>query len=66
MTAHEVALAVWSVIALSLAVVSAISHLTRIGVLKLAQVMRIALSNRYLRASLIVGWMWLGWHLFAR
>ncbi|MHB8318481.1 MAG: DUF6186 family protein [Acidimicrobiales bacterium] len=66
MTSYQVTLAVWATVA-SLAIATVvISHLARDSVLKVSELMRIVLTNRYLRTFVILGWMWLGWHLFAR
>jgi hypothetical protein len=61
--------AVWAVLALATLALTAASHLAARGrsvlVRPVAVLARLA-SDPWLRVPLVLGWAWLGWHLFAR
>jgi hypothetical protein len=65
-TTREVSLAVWAALALLLVVLCVFSAL-RPASLPTARVAIGAIESRWPgRVVLVLGWMWLGWHLFAR
>jgi hypothetical protein len=69
-TWHTASVVVWSALAagaVGLGVLAAIGaapaghRIARPGA-----VVRDLLGNRWVRAAVVLGWMWLGWHFFAR
>lgn len=70
MTGRATAYLVWALLALSLAGLSVLAfsgaRLAGRLVARPGALLRTVLANRYVRALVLVGWMWLGWHLFAR
>ena len=65
MTSHTAIVAAWWVV---VALFAAIEVAARVGhrLLRTSEVAARLESNRYRRAALLLGWMWLGWHFFAR
>lgn len=60
------ALAVWSFLALALVAAEALAHLGRRRVRGFASLATPLLARTPSRLALLLGWMWLGWHFFAR
>jgi hypothetical protein len=60
------ALVVWGVLAGLLVAVEALSHLGGRRVGGLAALAAPLLARTPTRLLLVLGWMWLGWHFFAR
>jgi hypothetical protein len=60
------ALAVWSVLALAVVLAEVLAHLGRHRVRSFASLAALLLARTPTRLVLLVGWMWLGWHSFAR
>jgi len=57
---------VWALLAASVLVVSALALAGRAGVARPGPLLRHGLEHPAVRIALVVGWMWLGWHFFAR
>ncbi len=70
MNGQAVAYLIWALLALSLVGLSVVAFSgTRLAgrlVARPGALQRTVLANRYVRVLALVGWMWLGWHLFAR
>ena len=64
-TAHVVD-AVWAALALAALVVVVLSASGWAGVARPRALLRAATAPPVARVALVLGWMWLGWHLFAR
>ena len=63
---RDVSLLIWVVLAIALVgcqLVATLSHGSRLGVVGLV---RIVSASFVVRVLLALGWMWLGWHAFAR
>jgi hypothetical protein len=61
--------AVWVVLAVAMLALSAASQVASRGrsvVARPATVLARLASDPWLRVPLVVGWAWVGWHLFAR
>lgn len=60
--------AVWALLAAAALVLAALSVAGRGGVARrpLAPLVAYLSGHRVARVAAVVGWMWLGWHLFAR
>jgi len=63
---HAVTLAVWAALGALLLVGEALSHAPRHRVRGLWSLAAPLLARTPTRVALLFGWMWLGWHLFAR
>jgi hypothetical protein len=59
-------LAAWALLALAALALELWARLGRARLASLAQALRLARSRRPGQLALLVGWAWLGWHLFAR
>jgi hypothetical protein len=58
--------ALWAALAALAAVAVALSHLSRLRLDRLSVVVRRIEANRAGYVAVLLGWMWLGWHFFAR
>jgi hypothetical protein len=58
--------AVWAALAAVVVAAVAASHLSRLRLERLSVVMRRIEANRAGYVAVLLGWMWLGWHFFAR
>jgi uncharacterized protein DUF6186 len=70
MTSHTASVVVWAVLAATVVGLGVVSF-TATGiaghrVARPGAVVRSLLANRWLRVAVLLGWMWVGWHLFAR
>ena len=65
-TVEEVSWTVWSLIGAGVIAVVVASLVPGSAVPTLESVVSRWRAHRLGRVTLIVGWMWLGWHLFAR
>jgi hypothetical protein len=63
-TARDITFAVYGAIALALVVVEATS--VRRSSLTLGQLTSHLMRRRVVRILVLLGWAWLGWHLFVR
>jgi len=63
---HSDALAFWSALVLVAVAAEALAHLGRHRVRSFASLTAPLLARTPSRLALLVGWMWLGWHFFAR
>ncbi len=59
-------LAIWSLIGLGVLGLVVASLLPGTRIPTLAATVRPFTDRRFCRIALIAGWMWLGWHVFAR
>jgi len=62
---RAVVLATWAMLAAGLVACEVLSLLGR-GVASVGTVVGAASANPVRRVLLFVGWMWVGWHFFAR
>jgi Family of unknown function (DUF6186) len=65
-TSRDLTLNVWTGLALCLLVLGLVSAVRPTAVPTLRAVVGSIVSNLAGRILLVIGWMWLGWHLFAR
>lgn len=65
MTSHTVSLVVWGLIGASCLVLWGLSH-SRLPLARLGTLVDDLMARPALRVIVVVGWMWLGWHTFAR
>jgi hypothetical protein len=63
---RTVALAIWAVLAGLLVACEFLSLLTRRRLAGLLETTTRISATPALRVALLLGWMWLGWHFFAR
>ena len=66
MNAQVLSDALWAALAASTLVAVAASHLPRLGLVRLSVLVRRLEVNRAGYVCVLLAWMWLGWHLFAR
>jgi hypothetical protein len=66
MTSREITVALWIVIATAAVGLEILSHTTRRVIAPAGSVARLATRPIVGRVIVSVGWMWLGWHTFAR
>ena len=66
MSAQVLSDALWGALAASVAMAVASSHLPRPPLERLSVLVRRLEANRAGYVAVLVGWMWLGWHCFAR
>lgn len=59
-------LGVWAVLLVGALVLEAVGRRRAGGLAPLEQALRALRAAPAGRAALLLGWMWLGWHLFAR
>jgi hypothetical protein len=65
-TARQLNLFIWSLLGLGVIACVALSVLRPRLVPTFNSAVRILVSSPWRRGFVVVGWMWLGWHLFAR
>jgi hypothetical protein len=58
--------ALWAALAAAVLMAVAVSHLSRLRLARLSVVVRRIEANRACYVAVLLGWMWLGWHFFAR
>jgi hypothetical protein len=58
--------AVWAALAATVAAALVVSHLPRPPLERLSALVRRAEVNRVGYVGIVLAWMWLGWHFFAR
>jgi hypothetical protein len=63
---HAAALAVWAALALMVVLAEALAHAGRHRVRGVGSLVAPLLARAPSRVVLLLGWMWLGWHFFAR
>ncbi|MGA8295516.1 MAG: DUF6186 family protein [Acidimicrobiales bacterium] len=66
MTVREVTIAIWVVLAAIAIGLEVLAHTTHRPVAPAGTVARLATRTVVGRIVVSVGWMWLGWHVFAR
>ena len=66
MSAQVFSDALWAALAAAVAAALVISHLPQPPLDRLTALVRRLEANRFGYVAVIVGWMWLGWHFFAR
>jgi hypothetical protein len=66
MSTRDLCLVVWSVIGLGVLACAAVSVVRPRLLPTFGRTTDALVSSPWLRAVLTLGWMWLGWHLFAR
>jgi hypothetical protein len=66
MTTRDWTLVVWAALAVAFAALVVISHLSEGRLPTLSSTIRRLTARPVGRGLLLVGWMWLGWHAFAR
>jgi len=66
MTSREVTLGVWIVIGIGFAACCLVSALRPGAVATPRTAIAALVAAPWRRAVVVLGWMWLGWHLFAR
>jgi Family of unknown function (DUF6186) len=64
MTARDLTFAAYAVIAVALVTLEAVAW--RRGLLTLGQLTDRLMRRRSVRVAFLLGWAWLGWHLFVR
>jgi hypothetical protein len=64
MTARDLTFAAYAVIAVALVTLEAVAW--RRGSLTLGQLTDRLMRRRLVRVAFLLGWAWLGWHLFVR
>lgn len=57
---------VWGILAASVLVVTALAFARRARVARPGPLLDRRLAHPVVRIAVVVGWMWLGWHFFAR
>ncbi len=66
MTGREWSFLVWGVLGCAVVCWLVLSWASRGRVATLGEVVRRLSENRITQTALVLGWMWLGWHAFAR
>ena len=66
MTWRSATFAVWAILAAALLAIGLATAASRGRWPTLAALARAAASHPVARGALLLGWMWLGWHAFAR
>jgi hypothetical protein len=66
MSAQVLSDALWAALAAVVVAAVAASHLSRLRLERLSVVVRRIEANRAGYVAVLLGWMWLGWHFFAR
>ncbi|HEX4244147.1 MAG TPA: DUF6186 family protein [Acidimicrobiales bacterium] len=66
MTTHTVSLVIWACTALLLVGVGVVAAVSHGRLATVADFGRVLMGTRVRGAVVIVIWMWLGWHFFAR
>jgi Family of unknown function (DUF6186) len=66
MTWRPASFTIWAVLASALVVTEALARALPRRLPTLDVAFRRAMSSRAVRAALLLAWMWIGWHTFAR
>ena len=66
MSVHEIAILVWAVLAAATLAVELIGHFVARRFPTAGELFSMLARSRVLRWTLLLGWAWLGWHLFVR
>lgn len=66
MSARAASIAVWVALATALGLLQAVAVASKGRVPTLDAAVRRVAARTWSRTVLLLGWMWLGWHLFAR
>lgn len=66
MSAQVFSDALWAALAAAVLAAVAASHLSRPRLERLSVLVRRVEANRAAYVAVLLGWMWLGWHFFAR
>jgi len=66
MSSRDLALAIWSVLGLVVVACVALSVVRPATLPTFDTAVRALVSQPARRVIVVLGWMWLGWHLFAR
>jgi hypothetical protein len=66
MTARDATLLAWSLLAAAFATMSGLGHYKVAGLARLSTTCAALTRATICRGVILCGWMWLGWHLFAR
>lgn len=66
MNAQVISDAVWAALAAVVLAVTGSSHLARSRIERPSALLHRMETRRWLYVALVLGWMWLGWHFFAR
>lgn len=66
MTSREVTIALWIVLAALVVVLELLAYTTNRFIAPAGAVARLATRSVVGRVIVSLGWMWLGWHVFAR
>jgi hypothetical protein len=65
-TAREAAFFIWAVLGFAVACCVVVSCIRPGWVATFGSAVRALVSTTAVRVIVVLGWMWLGWHLFAR
>ncbi len=66
MTSHTVSLIVWGLIGSGCVLLWALSRSSRAPSAQVGQLVDTVMLRPAARVAVVLGWMWLGWHTFAR
>ena len=66
MSTGQICDAVWAALAALLVAAVVLSVLPGTGVARVSDLVRRAQSSPVLFVAVLLGWMWVGWHFFAR
>jgi hypothetical protein len=66
MSAHTLSLVVWAAIALGCAALWITSRAAPRRVARLGPIVDALMARPFARLVVVLGWMWFGWHTFAR
>ncbi|HET9091333.1 MAG TPA: hypothetical protein VFN50_02915 [Acidimicrobiales bacterium] len=63
---HDLALAIWGAVALGLVSCEVLARVTGGRYAQVRRLLHLLTATRPRTAFAFLGWMWIGWHLFAR
>ena len=66
MSAQAISDALWAILGMAVVAMIAASYLPRARLVRLSVLVRRAESKAPLYVLVMLAWMWLGWHFFAR
>ena len=66
MSTRDWTMAVWGLVGIGLVICLLVTALSRERIPTLGATVRRITASRVGRVVLVIGWMWLGWHAFAR
>jgi hypothetical protein len=66
MSSHAASLAVWGAIGAGIVLLWVLSHGPRVPVARPGPIVDRIMGVPAARVVVVLGWMWLGWHTFAR